>query len=54
MWLTPGHRTIWLRDRGVQDPLIFSAGQDDDRAELTITKIDENAVSGYLTLDRQN
>jgi len=53
MWLMPDRRTIWLHDRGIDDPLIFSSGPDGDRAELTITKIGEDSVSGYVVLPEQ-
>jgi sortase A len=50
MWLMPEKRTVWLRDRGVQDPLIFSTGNEGDRGELTITRIGEASVSGYVVM----
>ncbi|MBV8847000.1 MAG: class D sortase [Bryobacterales bacterium] len=53
MWLMPDRRTIWLHDRGIDDPLIFSSGPGGERAELTITKIGEESVSGYVVLPEQ-
>jgi hypothetical protein len=46
IWIMPDRRTIWLRDRPVQQPLIFY--QSGERRELLITNVTSSAVTGYL------
>jgi sortase A len=50
MWLMPDRRTIWLRDHGTQDPLVFYLYADGKRRELFITRVTANSVTGYLML----
>jgi sortase A len=50
MWLMPERRTIWVRDRHVLDPVVFYGGAEGRRRELVITKVTEDAVTGYLLL----
>jgi LPXTG-site transpeptidase (sortase) family protein len=50
MWLMPDRRTVWLRDHGTQDPLVFYGHGDGKRRELVITRVTANSVSGYLIL----
>jgi sortase A len=50
MWLMPDQRTVWLRDRGIRDPLVFYVYEDGKRRELVITRITPNSVTGYLQL----
>jgi sortase A len=53
MWIMPDRRTIWLRDQGVREPLIFYGNVDGKRHEVLITKVSENSVTGYLLLSGQ-
>jgi len=48
MWLMPDRRTIWLRHRSPEDPLIFYSGPEGARRELRITKVTRDSVSGYV------
>jgi LPXTG-site transpeptidase (sortase) family protein len=50
MWLMPDRRTVWLRDRGTQDPLVFYVYEEGRRRELVITRIGPDSVTGYLVL----
>jgi hypothetical protein len=50
MWLMPDRRTVWLRHRGTQDPLVFYGYQDGKRRKLVITRLTPNSVTGYLVL----
>ncbi len=53
MWLMPDRRTIWLRNQGAQEPVLFRGYQDGKRRELRITDIARNAVAGYLLLPEE-
>jgi sortase A len=53
MWLMPIRRTIWLRNQGTQEPLVFYSFQDGKRRELRLTSISQNSVAGYLLLPRE-
>jgi sortase A len=48
LWIMPDRRTIWLRGRVENEPLIFY--QNGERRELTITSVSGNTVTGYLRL----
>jgi len=48
MWLSPEHRTVWLRDQEVDDPFVFYGGADGGRREIMITRVTATSVSGYL------
>lgn len=50
LWIGPERRTIWLRNRGVNQPLLFHSrdSQGDQRTVLTLTSVARNSVSGYL------
>lgn len=50
MWLMPDRRTVWLRDRGTKDPLVFYGYVDGKRRELVITHVSPDSVTGYLVL----
>jgi hypothetical protein len=50
MWVMPDRRTIWLRGRGAQEPLVFYGVKDGKRRELVITNVAKNSVTGYLLL----
>jgi sortase A len=48
MWIMPDRRTIWLRDQGTGDPLVFDGYADGRRRELVITNVTKSAAAGYL------
>jgi sortase A len=48
IWLVPDRRTIWLRDQGTQDPVVFYGYRDGKRRELVITRVTTNSVIGYV------
>jgi LPXTG-site transpeptidase (sortase) family protein len=50
MWIMADRRTVWLRDRGTGEPLVFYTFEEGKRRELVITKITSNSVTGYLGL----
>jgi predicted transcriptional regulator len=49
MWVMPDRRTIWLRDQGAQEPVVFYA-RDGKRKELVITNVTRDSITGYLLL----
>jgi len=50
MWVMPDRRTIWLRDQAAYEPVVFYGFRDGQKRELTITRVSENSVAGYLTV----
>ncbi len=50
LWLMPDRRTLWLRELGVQQPLVFYHKGSDQPNELVITRVAKDAVIGYLLL----
>jgi sortase A len=48
MWLMPERKTIWLRDRSTEEPVVFYSARDGKRRELRVTKVMSGAVTGYL------
>jgi len=50
LWVGRARHTIWLRNQPARQPLLFHSNDDSRRAELMITKVSRNAVSGYLLL----
>ena len=53
MWVMPDRRTIWLREQGAQQPVVYYGSKDGKRRELVITNVTKNSVSGYLLLPRE-
>jgi sortase A len=49
MWIMPDRRTIWLRNRSTDEPVIFYSMRDGKRRELRLTSIMENSAAGYLS-----
>jgi hypothetical protein len=50
MWLMPDRRTIWLKNQGAQEPIVFYGVKDGKKRELVITNVTKNSVTGYLLL----
>ena len=50
MWLTPEHRTIWLKSQGTKNPVVFYSELGGKRREVFITGIGRDFVTGYLLL----
>lgn len=50
VWLMPDRRTLWVRDLGLQQPLVFYQGRNEQPNELVITRVTDEAVIGYLLL----
>jgi sortase A len=48
LWLMPERRTVWLRSQAVGDPLRIESGEGERTRRVVITKVTEEAVSGYL------
>jgi len=48
MWIMPDRRTIWLRDQGTRDPVVFYGYKDGRRRELVITNVTKSSAAGYL------
>ena len=50
MWVMPDRRTIWLKNQGSQEPVVFYGNADGRKRELVITNVSKNSVTGYLLL----
>jgi sortase A len=50
MWIMPDRRTIWLRDRATEDPVVFYGHDDGQKRELVLTKITSHSARGFLLL----
>jgi sortase A len=53
MWLLGERRTIWLRNQGTNDPVVFYDHEQGKKRELRITSVTANAAAGYLLLPSQ-
>jgi hypothetical protein len=53
MWIMPDRHTIWLRDQGTREPLVFNVYGDRKRCELVITNVTKSSVGGYLLLPEE-
>ncbi|MBI1955411.1 MAG: hypothetical protein HYS38_03360 [Acidobacteria bacterium] len=51
--LAPEGRTLWVRDQGIQQPVIFYTQQDSRPYELIFTRVTENGAVGYLLVPDQ-
>jgi sortase A len=49
MWLMPDRKTIYLRKRSADEPVVFYSMRDGKRRELRLTSITTGAVTGYLS-----
>jgi chaperonin cofactor prefoldin len=52
IWVMPDRRTIWLRGKGAQEPVIFYGVKDGRKRELVITNVANGSVTGYLLLPK--
>ena len=52
MWLLPDRKTLWVRDLGIQQALVFYRRDGSGPSELVITSVQDGGVSGYLLLPR--
>jgi hypothetical protein len=50
MWVLPDRRTIWLRQQGAQEPVVFYSTSDGKKRELVITSVTDKSAVGYLLL----
>ena len=48
MWVLPDRRTIWLREQGAQEPVVFYNNSDGKKRELVITSVTKSSAVGYL------
>jgi chaperonin cofactor prefoldin len=48
LWLLRDHRTVWLRDQSVHEPVRFFHKDGGEPYELVVTDVTKNAVVGYL------
>jgi predicted nucleic acid-binding Zn-ribbon protein len=48
LWLLRDRRAVWVRDQGVQQPVVFYCKQDARPHELVVTHVTTGAVAGYL------
>ena len=52
MWLLPDRKTLWIRELGIQQALVFYRRDGSGPSELVITSVQDGGVSGYLLLPR--
>ncbi len=52
MWLLPDRKTLWVRDLGIQQALVFYRRDGSGPSALVITSVQDGGVSGYLLLPR--
>ena len=50
MWVLPDRRTIWLREQGAQEPVVFYSNNDGKKRELVITAVTKHSAVGYLVV----
>lgn len=50
IWVTADRRTIWLREQGAQEPVVFYGNDDGRKRELVITSVTPHAAVGYLLI----
>jgi hypothetical protein len=48
LWLLQDHRTVWLRDQSVHEPVRFFHKNGGEPYELVVTDVTKKAVVGYL------
>ncbi len=53
LWVMPDRRTIWLRGQGAPQQIVFYGLRDGKKRELVITRIANDAISGYLLLPKE-
>jgi len=52
MWLLPDRKTLWIRELGIQQALVFYRRDGSGPSELVITSVQDGGVSGYLLVPR--
>jgi hypothetical protein len=50
MWVMPDRRTVWLKDHGALQPVIFYSKADGKKREVVFTHLTRDSVVGYLLL----
>jgi len=53
MWIMPDRKTIWMRDQGAMQPVIFYSAADGKRREVVFTHVTSNGAVGYLLLPNE-
>lgn len=48
MFVMPDRKTIWLRDQGAMQPVIFYSNADGRRREIVFTNVTRSSVVGYV------
>ncbi len=48
LWLLQDHRTVWLKDQSVHEPVRFFHKDGGEPYELVVTDVTKKAVAGYL------
>jgi predicted nucleic acid-binding Zn-ribbon protein len=54
IWLMPDRKTIWLHNRGIQQPVTFYTEGDARPRELVVTRVTKYSLIGYILMPRQN
>lgn len=53
LWLLQDHRTLWLRDQSVHEPVRFFHKEGGEPYELVVTDVTQKAAVGYLLVPAQ-
>ena len=53
LWLLQDHRTLWLRDQSVHEPVRFFHKEGGEPYELVVTDVTKKAAVGYLLVPAQ-
>lgn len=48
LWLLPDRRTVWVRNQGVQQPVVIYRKPTGERCEVVVTDVTKDFVIGYL------
>jgi predicted nucleic acid-binding Zn-ribbon protein len=50
MWIMPDRKTVWLRQQGALQPVIYYSSADGKRREVVFTHVTKDSAVGYLLL----
>jgi len=50
MWIMPDRKTIWLRDQGAMQPVVYYSAADGKRREVVFTSVTDSGAVGYMLL----
>lgn len=54
LWFLPDRRTLWVRQQGAQQPVIFYSKRGGERYEMVVNVVTRDSVVGYLLLPAES